>query len=69
MQLPLINIINKIKVEVTWTILMMSLLPFWALQVVIALLSMGDQKALGFHQKYLNLGSKDEQRSYGFETT
>ncbi len=27
------------------------------------------QKALGFHQKYLNLCSEDEQRSYGFGTT
>jgi len=25
--------------------------------------------AIGFHQKYLNLCSKDEWRSYGFETT
>jgi len=31
----------------------MSLLPFWALNVVVALLSMKDQKALGFHLKYL----------------
>ncbi len=30
---------------------------------------MEGQKALGFHQKYLNLCSKDEQRSYRFETT
>ncbi len=28
---------------------------------------MKSQKALGFHQKYLNLSFKDEQRSYGFE--
>ncbi len=27
------------------------------------------QKALGFHQKYLNLCSKDEKTSYGFGTT
>ncbi len=27
------------------------------------------QKALGFHQKYLNLSSEDERRSYGFGTT
>ncbi len=45
---------------------MMSLLPFWALNVSVALLSMQGQKALGFHQKYLNLCYKDEQRSYGF---
>ncbi len=47
----------------------MPLLPFWALNVVVALLSMEDQKALGFHQKYLNLCSEDERRSYGFGTT
>ncbi len=45
---------------------MMSLLPFWALNVSVALLSMQGQKALGFHQKYLNLCYEDEQRSYGF---
>ncbi len=33
--------------------------------ISVALLSMEDQKALGFHQKYLNLCSEDEQRSYG----
>ncbi len=35
----------------------------------LALLSMKGQKALRFHQKYLNLCSEDEQRSYGFGTT
>ncbi len=30
---------------------------------------MEGQKALGIHQKYLNLCSKDEQRTYGFGTT
>ncbi len=30
---------------------------------------MQDQKALGFHQKYLNLCSEDERRSYRFEIT
>ncbi len=35
---------------------------------VMRLLSMS-QKALGFHQKYLNLCSKDEQTSYEFVTT
>uniref|UniRef100_A0A671L6X8 FUZ/MON1/HPS1 second Longin domain-containing protein n=1 Tax=Sinocyclocheilus anshuiensis TaxID=1608454 RepID=A0A671L6X8_9TELE len=34
-----------------------------------ALLSMQGQTALRFHQKYLNLCSEDERRSYGFETT
>ncbi len=48
---------------------MMSLLPFWALNMVVPLLSMQGQKALGFHQKYLNLCSEDEQRSYRFGTT
>ncbi len=33
------------------------------------LLSMESQKALGFHQKYLNLCSEDERRPYGFGTT
>ncbi len=47
----------------------MSSLPFWALNVVVALLSFERQKALGFHQKYLNLCSGDEQRSYGFGMT
>ncbi len=46
----------------------MSLLSFWALNVVVVLLSMEGQKAFGFHQKYLNVCSKDEQRSYRFGT-
>ncbi len=37
--------------------------------ISVALLPMQGQRALGFHQKYLNLCSKDEQRSYGFGTT
>ncbi len=40
---------------------MMSLLSFWALNVSVALQSMQGQKALGFHQKYLNLCSEDER--------
>ncbi len=44
----------------------MSLLPFWALNVSVALLSMEGQKALGFHLKYLNLCTEDERRSYKF---
>ncbi len=47
-----------------YTILLMSLLPFWALNVSVAVLSMQGQKAPGFHQKYLNLCFK-----YGFGTT
>ncbi len=43
--------------------------PFWALNVVVALLSMEVQNAYGFHQKYFNLCSEDERRSYGFRTT
>ncbi len=35
----------------------------------IAFLSTEGQKALGFHQKYLNLCSVDEQRFYGFGMT
>ncbi len=41
---------------------------FVSLNVVDALLSLEGQKALGFHQKYLNLCSEDEQRSFGFGT-
>ncbi len=37
--------------------------------VTVALLSMKGQIALRFHQKYLNLCSEDERRSYGFRTT
>ncbi len=55
--------------DVTWTILPMSLLRFCALIVIISLLSMEGQRALRFHQIYLNLSSEDEQRSYGFGTT
>ncbi len=50
------------------TILTMSLLPFWALNVGVHLLSIQGQKVLGFHKKYLHLWSEDE-RSYGFGTT
>ncbi len=50
------------------TILTMSFLPVWALNVLVVLLSIEGQKAFGFHQKYLNLCSEDEQRSYGFGT-
>ncbi len=42
----------------------MSLLPFCALNVVVPLLPMQGQKALGFHQKYLNLHPEDERTSY-----
>ncbi len=42
---------------------------FWALIVVVALLSMQGQIALGFLQNDLNLCSEDEQRSYWFGTT
>ncbi len=40
-----------------------------ALNVVGPLLSTEGQKAHGFHKKYFNLCSKDEQRSYEFGTT
>ncbi len=46
--------LHKIKIE-PLTILMMSLLPFWALNVSVVLLSMQGQKALEFHKKYLYL--------------
>ncbi len=45
----------------------MSSLP-WALNVLVALLSKQGQKALGFHQKYFHLCSKDERRSFVFWT-
>ncbi len=34
--------------------------------VLVSLLSMEGQRALGVHQKYLHLCSEDERRSYGF---
>ncbi len=37
--------------------------------ISVVLLSMEGQIALRFHQKYLNLCSEDERRSYGFGTT
>ncbi len=43
----------RLTTEVTWTILMMSLLPFWALNMVVALLPMESQRALRFHQNIL----------------
>ncbi len=55
--------------DVAWTILTMSLLPFGGLNVSVVLLSLQGQKAIVFLQKYLNLCSKDEQRSYRFGTT
>ncbi len=66
---------HNCKVQTTiWT---MPVLPFWVLNVVVALLSMQGQKALGFHKKYLNLldeqifrwCSEDERRFYDFGTT
>ncbi len=57
-----------LRLNVTWTFLTMSLLPFWALNFSVVLLSMESQKSLWFHPKYLNLYSEDE-RSYRFGTT
>ncbi len=37
--------------------------------ISVVLPSMQGQTALRFHQKYLNLCSEDERRSYGFEMT
>ncbi len=37
--------------------------------ISVALFSVEGQRALGFHQTYLHLCSKDERRSYGFGTT
>ncbi len=47
----------------------MSLIHFLVLNVVDTLLSLEGQRGLGFHQKYLNLCCKDEQRSNGFWMT
>ncbi len=52
---------------VTWTILTMSLLPFWALNVSVALLSMQGQKALGFHQNILICVPKMNEGLTGLE--
>ncbi len=46
--------------------------PFWALNLVVALLSMQPmqgQRALRFHKQYLNMCSEDERKSYKFGTT
>ncbi len=37
--------------------------------MVISLLSMESQKALGVHQKYLNLCFEEKRKTYGFGTT
>ncbi len=62
---------NFIKLQLNdWCLMgyFIDVISFWALNVVVALLSMS-QKFLGYHQKYLNLCSKDERRYNGFETT
>ncbi len=48
---------------------MMSLLPFWALNVSVPLRSIQGQRALRLHQKYLYLCSDEWRWAYGFETT
>ncbi len=45
----------------------MSLLLFWALNVVVVLLSKQDQKAIGFNQKYLNLCLKMNEGIMGLD--
>ncbi len=66
------KLLNKVLIFVflfvKWTILMMALLPFWALNVSVALRSMQSQKALRLHWKYINLYYEDKGRSYGFGT-
>ncbi len=47
-------------------VLLMFLLPFWVLNISVALLSMEGQRALVFNQKYLNLCLEDKWRSYRF---
>ncbi len=68
-KLFLFSLRTKRILDVTWTILTMSLLPFWALNVVVVLLSMEGQKALGVHQKHLNLCSEEKLRSNTFRKT
>ncbi len=46
---------------------MITLLPFWALNVLVALLSLKGQKALGFHPKYLNCFPKIKEGLMGLE--
>ncbi len=55
--------------DVTWTVLMIFFATFLDVGTLVVLLSMKGQRALGLHQKYLNLCSEDEQRSYGFGMT
>ncbi len=54
--------------DVTLTVLPMSLLCFWTWEHF-CIAVYGRVKAYRFHQKYLNLCSEDERRSYGFGTT
>ncbi len=42
----------------------MSLLPFWALNMVVPLLSMEGQKTLGFHQNFCSLNEMQSSRSF-----
>ncbi len=65
------KLLNKVVIFVKpLIVLTMSLLPFWALNMSVALLSMHGQRALGFHQKYLYLCSEGERRFFSvFETT
>ncbi len=60
---------KKKLLNVTWTILTMSLLPFWVLNMVVVFLFLEGQKALRFNKKYLNLCFKDERMSYKFGMT
>ncbi len=55
--------------DVTWTTLIMSLQPFWALIVVVSLLIFAGSESSVISSKISNLCSEDEQRSYGFRTT
>ncbi len=54
--------------DVTWTILTMSLLRFWVLNVSVALLSMQVRKLSDFIKNIL-MHSEDEQMSYRCGTT
>ncbi len=61
------SFIIQLTTDVMWTILTMSLLPFWALNVVVPLVSMQGQKALGFHKNTLICVPKMNEGLRGLE--
>ncbi len=57
----------KVEPLISQTIFSMSLLHFWALNVMVVLLSMENQKALGFHKKILICVQKMKKGLKGVE--